>query len=431
MVWIVLSLSLVLGLSGWAWHTTRPDYRLRLGMDILRRGDVDAESTWASLLHTFAWAGRPHDHANAQAERLALLLDASGHPFHAHLLQAQIFYQAGQYRQALKEIHAMVQPQFNQLLNDREDLRLEAAAIEGKCLVFLKEYRNAEKSFRYVLERWHPDMDPRRGKIDARRGLFTIYYDQGAMANAVEQLREAARLDPSDGKLPRALGAIYKDIPNHEEQAVQYLTEALRLKLPSRTEEEVRIELAEIFLKQGKPDQALQVLEAVNDYPKVLALRAEAWRNQGQVAKAKVALAKALVDDPRCLEALRLQADLHLQNQEPGEAIATLNRALSVDPHDDFSLSRLARAYEMTNDRVQAEESRKRLKETQALFEEMTRLTREATANPWDPAVRNQLAETCRKLQKPNLAEMWTQAAKACAGTQKQRVKSPSEPPGG
>ena len=38
----------------------------------------------------------------------------------------------------------------------------------------------------------------------------------------------------------------------------------------------------------------------------------------------------------------------------------------------------------------------------------------EAMNKPWDAAVRHQLADTCTKLNKPELARMWALAALAC-----------------
>lgn len=372
------------------------------------------ESPISSVRYLFAFAGWPPGTRLDRAERLALLLEANGYPLHAHLLKGRLLFQSGQYRQAVLEINAMTQ--FNSLLEEREDLRLEAAALIAKCLVFLGEHREAEKIFLHVLNTWHPDMDPQRGLIDAHRGLFSIYYDQGALTHAIGHMEEVARLDPSDGRAPRTLGFIYKNILQSEDLAIEFLTEALHRNLTPLVGDEVRAELAEIFVRKGQVDQALQMLENITDYPRVLALRAECLRIQGQTATAEELLKRALASDPGNLDALRLLADLHLEAHRSAEAVILLKRALQADPNDDRSLSLLVRAHEMAGARAEAEQVRQTLRETQALFEEMSQLTREALTNPWDPVVRYRLAETCRKLHKPDLAAIWTQAAKACAG---------------
>src|SRR5215470_16136814 len=65
--WPVLVVSLVGGAALWWWHyTTRPDYRLRRGLEALKRNDLDA------------------------AEHQALRLEASGAVDAARLLSGQI-----------------------------------------------------------------------------------------------------------------------------------------------------------------------------------------------------------------------------------------------------------------------------------------------------------------------------------------------------
>jgi endonuclease YncB( thermonuclease family) len=45
---------------------------------------------------------------------------------------------------------------------------------------------------------------------------------------------------------------------------------------------------------------------------------------------------------------------------------------------------------------------------------ELTALTRDANARPWDPTVRLELAATCDALGKKELAAMWRHSAAAC-----------------
>lgn len=414
---IVLCASLVIGAWWLARKTTEPDYRLRLGLEALRQADEDGPGVLASLSQCFVYSGWAPASGRARAERLARILDASGHPFHAHLLQGQILCKQGQYLQAMRELNSM--SKFQDLMEERADLRLEAAAVLGKCLVFRKEYREAENTFGYVLKFWHEDMDPQRGKIDAHRGLFTIYFEQGALLPAMDHLLEVSKLDPRDGRAPRTMGFIYNTILRDDEHGIEYLNQALERDLSSAVKDEVRVELAEIYARRGKVDQALEVLENVGDYPKVLAIRAECLRIQDNTAEAKTLLKRALQADPRNIDSLRLMGDLHLQNREPLEAIQLLKRALEVDSHDTMSLSLLVRAYEMMSEHPEAQKWRTRHLETMRLFDEMTKLTQEAMSNPWDPAVRQRLADTCQKLEKPELAAMWTRAVKACTGAPK------------
>jgi hypothetical protein len=57
---------------------------------------------------------------------------------------------------------------------------------------------------------------------------------------------------------------------------------------------------------------------------------------------------------------------------------------------------------------------RARLDESQSLVHELSTLSGEAEAKPWDAAVRLRLADVCDKLNKAELAAMWRRAASAC-----------------
>jgi hypothetical protein len=51
---------------------------------------------------------------------------------------------------------------------------------------------------------------------------------------------------------------------------------------------------------------------------------------------------------------------------------------------------------------------------TQASFQELTDLSREAMAQPWNADLRVRIAATWQRLGRPSLARMWLQAALAC-----------------
>src|SRR5262245_48918719 len=118
---IIFGLLLVLAIAAggyWAYHSTRPGYRLRRGQDCIRKGDF------------------------VQAAQYADLLKESGAEDHYHLLQGEIIL-----RQYNDPVNA--RGHFPQI-KDQGDLGLQAAGFDGECLVLMHRMREAERILRFV-----------------------------------------------------------------------------------------------------------------------------------------------------------------------------------------------------------------------------------------------------------------------------------------
>jgi predicted Zn-dependent protease len=215
----------------------------------------------------------------------------------------------------------------------------------------------------------------------------------------------------------RFIGHIAKDLERTSEAVTAY-EKALERELAAADAHDVRANLAELLVKQNQYARALQVLgddgRMVPETPKVLALRAECLWGQGRLTDARTVLDLALPRHPDAGDLLRLRAKLHLEAGEPQAAASVLERALEIDRHDAPGRYQLAQAYERLGRRGDADRQRALLKETHTYLDEITRLTREAMASPWDASVRQRLADVCEKLNKPDLAAMWRRAAAAC-----------------
>jgi tetratricopeptide (TPR) repeat protein len=363
---------------GWWWYTiTRPEVRLRAGQEALQQGDWE------------------------RAEHLAAVLQAGGHPDHAHLLRGESLFRRREYTRALAE--------FNQI-TDQGEIRLQAAALSGQCLLYV-DLRQAEAAFRFVI-------DQRPDNLVAHRGLADVYYSQGALMRAVHHLEEVGRLDPADGRAHRTMGLIYKDLGQYGPAGECY-EEALRRTLSSADADRVRVEWATCLAKQRRPDRALEVLDhcdrATADTPAVLALRAECLWELGDVSRVRTLLDGAQASHPRAAALLCLRGKLYLADNEAAKAVPLLERAVEADPHDLVSRRQLALAYRRVGRAEAAAEQERRAREIERDLDTLTRLNTEAMAHPWDAAVRRRLAEVCWKLNKPKEAEMWLQAAAACS----------------
>ncbi len=390
-----------LGLSAWAYrHVTQPDYQLRRGREALHASESDV------------------------AESYAARLERGGHPDHARLLRGEALYLLGRFclednrrREALP-LFSQSLDELNQI-KDEGALRLEAAALVGQCLLYLGNPREAERAFHFVLEH-NPD------QVDAHRGLAALYYDLGALLKAVDHLREVARLDPRDARPHRLMGLIAKDLDAKDQAADDY-REALRRAPDGPQSQDVRVELAEVLVKQTRYGEALEVLErAAGAKPaEVRALRGECLWAQGRATEARSLLDEALATYPRHGGLLALRAKIHLAEDEPEAAAALLERLLSLAPFDPAGLYQRAQAYEAVGKKAEAAEQRRRAQEIQDDFALMTALNQDADRRPWDAEVRLRLAELCKKLGKQPEAAMWRQAAGVCGATPKAEKAGP------
>jgi tetratricopeptide (TPR) repeat protein len=373
----LLSLALAIG-AAWRWHaTTRPEYRLKSGQEAVRQGDWN------------------------KAERFAARLEESGYSSHAHLLRGEAHFHQRQWALALAE--------FNQI-EDEGEIRLEAAALSGQCLLRLGNLRGAEAAFRFVVDQ-QPD------HLDAHRGLADVYYFQGALLQAIDQFREVARLDARDSRPHRFLGRIYKDLGQHAE-AVACYQEALQRDPTAKETERVREELAECLVKRHDYPQALEVLAACNpgaaEKPAVLALRAECLFGQSQVDAARDLLDQALDTYPRFPGLLSLRAKIYLAKGDPAKAASLLEQAVKADRHDSANLQQLAQAYQRLGRDADAAAQLSLAKQSDAYRAQRAELTEAAMKRPWDAAVRRRLAAVCRLLDRPEEEEMWLNAAAMC-----------------
>jgi tetratricopeptide (TPR) repeat protein len=201
--------------------------------------------------------------------------------------------------------------------------------------------------------------------------------------------------------------------------AIPAYEEALRRDLTAPVVEEVKEELAECLVAQSHYAKALEVLAACEDdrrrnVPHLQALQAECWWGLGRTSEAEKFLDRALVDQPRSPELLRVRARLYLAVPEPQTAAALLERVLVIDPHDYSSRYQLAQAYEALERRGEAADQRRLAQQTKDALIEVTNRVKEAGDKPWDGAVRARLAELCQQLGKPELAVRWRRAADAC-----------------
>jgi tetratricopeptide (TPR) repeat protein len=361
----------------WWYHTSRPGYRLHTGQEALHAGDYDRASDIASAL------------------------ESDGYADQAHLLRGESFLRRQRLAEAARE--------FNQIDQADTDVMVDASLIYGVGFLSLKMYAEAERLLRYVVAK-RPD------EVEAHRALASIYYDQRALNQATEYARRWADLDPTNGQPYRFLGLIYKEREDANFQAVEAYRDGLVRELSPSVREQVKIELAEVLIRQTEYAEALKLLEDAHPTDaehkrSALEERAECLYALGRTAELPAFLDGALRDYPTSVPLLRVRAQVHQAAGENQAAADLLEKALQIDPTDYPSRYALAGAYQGLGRAADAAAQRRQVEETQKAMKEVTALVQQANDRPTDRAVRLQLAALCEKLKRPDLAAIWLQAA--------------------
>lgn len=344
-----------------------------------------------------------------RALQLAERLEELGYSHHARLLRGKTWLRTGRSSAPARE-------SLRQALEQLAQVRLqgplgeEAAVLSGECLVHLGDFLFAAEVLEAVARR-SPD------NREAHRWLAAIYIELNCPYRAIHHLTEWGRLAPEDGRPWRWIGLFQKDYGRADDAVAAY-REALRRGLQPAVRHEVLRELAETLIdNSGQFQAALAVLaEAPEDFvvtAEFLALRAECHRGLGDTAEAMRLAEAALDKDARQPRAHLIKARCLLA-ERPREAASLLEAVAEADPYNVSYCSLLVQAYQLLNDRDQAQACQKRFQEANRHQEELTRLHREAAQRPWDGQPRRELARLCLEGKQVAAARMWAQAALAC-----------------
>jgi tetratricopeptide (TPR) repeat protein len=385
----------------WHVHTSRSSYLLQEGRTQL------AEGNWQ------------------EAEDVAAKLGQKGHPFHEHLLLGEIWVNRGRSEKKREEARANASTESRQSLADScfrsalaelSQVRLDGA-LQDEALVLGAESLVYLGNRPLALDALHKVVARKPDQLQAHRWLAAIYIDLNCPYDAVEHLREWGRLDPDAGRPFRWIGFYYKNY-DKPTQAIEAYREALQRHLEPDAKASVQRELAETLVDgESAYQQALEVLAHMDQKdrqdPEMQALEAECLLGLGQTQEAIRLTEKSLQKNPEIRRGLQLRARLWIADGRPEKAILHLQKALQTDPHDLKCRQQLMLVYQQLNDPDRAEKERLAIEESKRLQDRVTLLHSQSANQPWDDQVRLELAELCLKLNHPDEAKMWLQAALA------------------
>lgn len=245
----------------------------------------------------------------------------------------------------------------------------------------------------------------------AHRLLAATYYDIGAIDGAVRHLRQAADLDPTDPRPVRLLGLIYSDYELYDE-AIPFYQESLRRSPNQPDRDDVLFELAKCFAKQRQYEEACSALSLREPSPDSETLRAECLLALGDGGTARQLVDAVLKEMPANDAALLLSGTMFLEEGNSEAALEPLVKA-AEDPNNYLAHLTLSRALAQLGREEEAMREQQAAERVRTLRKEFADLHKEAWENPNDPDVRIRLGEVATLLGRPDLEQVWREAAEA------------------
>ncbi len=326
----------------------------------------------------------------------SFLLKTPGFEDHGHMLRGTLFLETQEYVAAASEF---------QMATDNPQTRLEALTRCGEAWYRMHRFVDAEQTLLLALEQDD-------NNSDARRWLASTYYDLGSMQLALEHLKIIGEQNPEDGRPFRLRGRIGKDFHHHGE-AIQDYREALRRSLPESERDAVTAELAECHVHQLQFTEALDALQKAKPSAQVFALQSACYAALGDSSKAISKADDALALNPDLVSAILTRASIELEVGTPDNVIGMLEDAAASHPGNFEILFQLVKALRQAGRISEADEKSGRLDELEGLVDEFARLNAIAFRDLGDAQLRFQLGQLAQKMDRPELARLWLEAALA------------------
>ena len=198
------------------------------------------------------------------------------------------------------------------------------------------------------------------GNVDTHRLLIANYYDFGALQQAMRHSERVSELAPEDPRPDRLMGLISKDFEKNELAITHYLESLQRAEtdLTFDQVDEIRTELAEVYIRLRKYQEAKKQLEQLSPdtAPSVqataFAYRAECAMALGDFVEAEQLVRQCIRKDPTLPDGQQILGLLAMQTGKPEDAKQALENAARLDPGNDrvfFQLSNVLRQLGQTD----------------------------------------------------------------------------------
>jgi tetratricopeptide (TPR) repeat protein len=290
-----------------------------------------------------------------------------------------------------------------QLAVEHPDLNVDTLVLAGQASYQMGRAGGAQELWEKALE-----LDP--NAANAHRWLAVLYYDLGAMQQALGHLQRVAELAPADPRPDRLMGLINKDYERFN-RAIGHYRESLRRGPRQKDREAVLFELAECQVKLRDFTSALATLQQCPPHEQKLVLEAECHHNLGDGAKAQALLEEALAQAPSDLPALMLRGTVLSTNGDLVQAKEAFEAAVRHHPKDYRARYKLAQAYRQLGDDESADKEMALAEDLRKLWRKFSELHLDAVEQPVNARLRYEIGQLARQLDRPDLAKNWFRAA--------------------
>ncbi len=260
----------------------------------------------------------------------------------------------------------------------------------------------------------------------AHRWLGAIYYDLGAMEQARQHLSALIELRPTDPMPRYLLGLIFHDYELFGE-AIDALRGLLSIsEIPSEITEDAVVRLADSLMQMSRFQEALEMLEPMQDSAVALARSAECLLTLGNAEQARTKINQAFRKNSADITVLTVLSDIQMQDQEYAAAEVSLRSLLQLDAYHVRANHQLTQALRLQGRTEEADQQLKTFESCQQTMLQLADLHREAIQHPWDAERRDRIAELLTQIGRHDKAEMWHRAAESCRQASSSRQRSSS-----
>ncbi len=291
-------------------------------------------------------------------------------------------------------------------------IREDCMMLAVHCFTAIQDMPSAMRTLEEIAAEF-PD------NVDTHRLLIANYYDFGALQQAMRHSERVSELAPEDPRPDRLMGLISKDFEKNELAITHYLESLQRAEtdLTFDQVDEIRTELAEVYIRLRKYQEAKKQLEQLSPdaapslQATAFAYRAECAMALGDFVEAEQLVLQCIRKDPTLPDGQRILGLLAMQTGKPEDAKEALENAARLDPGNDrvfFQLSNVLRQLGQTDAADAAYNKHQQIKTLKLEYIELNVQAAQQTDNA---RVRVRIASIAEQLGDYQAAVSWYRGA--------------------
>lgn len=333
---------------------------------------------------------------------------------YARLLQAAFQLRSNSPQNALRTLLS---------LNLNGPLRQDILLLSGEAFYRAGQLADARQALSLLVAE-APDA------VDAHRWLASTWYDLGANIPAIHHLTEVTRLAPEDYRPHWLMGVMYRDFENFPE-AIKHLKAAWERNPPHDVRNLVGVYLSRSLQADHQYQAALEILKQCEPTPSVQVETARAEFSLTRPEAAEHLLQNVAIpeEEQSGIDYFLLYGEILEARGAQQQAVDKYAAGAARYPFDEDLQYRLALALKAVGEASRSAAAMAEWNRRNELKKQLVELNKTASEQPDNAAVRWELAEICRRMNRPQLAAMWSAAAAACESQPRRPAVDSSQPP--